>query len=194
MQPTATTIQSIFQENIIWYGLDFSAARFCNFAETPDKLKTGLIPAWNFLIPNEPAKFNISSIFRKRNVIFDLGPVAQINAGINETQMLSFNPCSFSNPQEVIISAVKNYGPGQVASGLGLVFIVESFDKGRQVAAVYITFFDIASKQVILAEKVEGRPKGFGLRNYWAGAIFDIMKIVGINVYNSWINRYATRG
>jgi hypothetical protein len=30
--------------------------------------------------------------------------------------------------------------------------------------------------KVILSEKVAGRPQGFGLRNYWAYSIYDILK------------------
>ena len=34
------------------------------------------------------------------------------------------------------------------------------------------------SKQVYFSERMLGKPSGFGLRNYWANAIYDILKLI----------------
>ena len=39
-----------------------------------------------------------------------------------------------------------------------------------------LVVFDIASREVIMHKMVAGEARGFGLRNYWAGSIYDIIK------------------
>jgi hypothetical protein len=60
--------------------------------------------------------------------------------------------------------------------GIGLVFIIDSFDKSTEKAKVWVTFFDIASKKVLLTEQVTGKTKrSSSMVLHWGTAMLDIM-------------------
>ena len=61
--------------------------------------------------------------------------------------------------------------------GYGLVFVVESFNKTAVQGAIWVTYFDIKSKKVVFTTKLTSKPMGFGLRNFWAGSVYGIMKL-----------------
>ena len=75
-------------------------------------------------------------------------------------------------------------------SGIGVAFIIENFNKGTQEATVYVTFFDIATKKVLVCEKMTGKAMGVGMRNYWAGAIKSILKQIDATEYKNWKSKY----
>ena len=41
-----------------------------------------------------------------------------------------------------------------------------------------MVFFDIKSRNIVSSFKLTGAASGFGLRNYWAGSVYDAMKKV----------------
>ncbi len=150
----AQDTKAIFGDDVVWYGLDFSNAKFVgqftnigdNIANTGYELKKYL-----------------------------LHQVKEI-----------YNTYTFANGKETIDKIINEYEAGDKKEGLGLVFIVESFDKMTNLASVYVTFFDIATKKVLLTEKFVEAPVGVGVRNYWAGAIAKIFKQVGMYKMNEW--------
>ena len=70
-----------------------------------------------------------------------------------------------------------------------MLFIVESFDKVSELATIHVTFFDIPSRNILLVEKMSGKPGGFGLRNYWAAAIREVIIRCGKD-YKKWERNY----
>ncbi|HXD94742.1 MAG TPA: hypothetical protein VNX01_16160, partial [Bacteroidia bacterium] len=152
----------------------------------PGQLKNTMF-AWNVLVVNEANKYDVAKFFRKKNVFNDLAPVMKHNKEIDETQMMSLNPYKFDNADETVASIISSYTGGEKTEGLGLAFIVESYNKPKTQAVYYLTFFDIKTKQIIYTEKfTEGPPSGFGIRNYWASTIFKVMKDVEQYKYASW--------
>ncbi|MDP6908108.1 MAG: hypothetical protein QF371_01320, partial [Flavobacteriales bacterium] len=83
---------------------------------------------------------------------------------------------SHSISDEDISRAVSQYTIKDYKDAIGVVVVVESFDKIKEQGTGYITFFDVASKKVIYSHKVIGEAGGFGFRNYWARAIYNWMK------------------
>ncbi|MGZ3863750.1 MAG: hypothetical protein ACXVPN_01400 [Bacteroidia bacterium] len=190
----------ILGDSIVWFGIDFTKARmigeFSNLRGIDDekpKLKDGMIPAWNTLILNEQKKYDICKFFHKRSVYFDMNPVTKNNSLINETQLINPNEYTFKNPDETIAEVLKALPEGEKSSGLGLIFVVESFNKVQDLSNIYVTFFDIASKQLIYSQKISKKPHGGGLRNYWAGSIFDTMKSVDEDFYSTWKKQFKTK-
>jgi hypothetical protein len=184
------SVKDIFQEGeIVWFGLDFSQAKFIGQFEqgsgslSGEDIKQNLMPAWNGLIINEPQKYNIPQTFRKSSVFNDLEVVADRNSDIDESTMLSVN----QEKREIDVAAViSDYANGEKTEGLGLVFIVEYFNKSSIEAAIIVTYFDIQTKTVLHSERMTAKPRGFGLRNYWAGAIHGVFVQINRTQYNSW--------
>jgi hypothetical protein len=181
---------------VVWYGLDFTKAKFVGqfdqgFGALPATgmdMKNKWIPQWNSLIAKEPQNFKIKDAIRKDNIYYDLAPLNELNSKIDVDKAMSFNAGKIEASE--IDGMVKNYGTGDKKSGIGLAFIVENFDKNMETASVYVTFFDIASKKVLMTEKMSGKAMGVGMRNYWAGAIKAILKQIDANEYKNWKSKH----
>lgn len=55
----------------------------------------------------------------------------------------------------------------------GLVLIATTLDKGNGIGYYTAVLFDPATQEVILQMDMAGKPGGFGLRNYWAGSVYN---------------------
>lgn len=189
------SVKDIFTaKSIVWYGLNFSEAKMVGQFDqamgagmaTPDELKTKWMSAWNGLVVSEPKNFKIKEAFHKDDVFFDIGPIEKQNQNINSNDLMSYNPYRFSDAQKTINSVVSKLTGGEKTEGIGVVFVVESFNKSIDEAAVYVVMFDIKTKSVLISEKIMGKPVGIGLRNFWAGAIKHIIKQIDADYYHKW--------
>jgi len=168
-------------EEIVWYGLDFTKATFVGQfdqfggagAATGLDMKNKWIPQWNSLIVSEPQNFDFRKSLKK-NVYYDIANINEINRNINTEKCMGYNPGKIE--RSAIDEMIKKYTAGDKKEGVGLVFIVENFDKGLQTGGVYVTYFDIKTKKVLKCDKYEGKAVGISMRNYWAGAIKAIIK------------------
>ncbi|MGZ4033859.1 MAG: hypothetical protein ACXVPU_16895 [Bacteroidia bacterium] len=182
-------------KEIVWYGLDFSKATFVGqfdqgmgaMPATGADIKNKWVGQWNALIGKEPQNFKIKEALKIDNVVYDMGPVNEINSKMDADKCMSFNPGKIDRAD--IDGMIKKYNAGDKKDGIGLVFVVENFNKGTEMADVYVTFFDIATKKVLLCEKMSGKAMGVGLRNYWAGAIKSIIKQIDSTEYKNWKNK-----
>lgn len=183
-------------KEIVWYGLDFTKAKFVGqfdqgFGAMPATgydIKNKWVGQWNALVAKEPQNFKLKEALGKESIYYDLAPVNEANTKMNAEKCMSVNAGKIDPGQ--ISAMVKSYGTGDKKEGLGLVFIVENFDKGMETADVYVTFFDIATRKVLISEKMSGRPVGVGMRNYWAGAVKSIIKSISSGEYKNWKNKY----
>jgi hypothetical protein len=67
---------------------------------------------------------------------------------------------------------------------------VESFDKTGEQASMYVTFINLSSKKVLMTERLTAEPTGFGLRNYWAGAVYSMYKQISKKELRNWREKY----
>jgi hypothetical protein len=178
-------------DELVWYGLDFSQAKMVggDFGAQPWEIKDRFFREWNYVVLDQPEKFNLPKFFRKTSVYKDLAPVEARNKGVDEKNLMSYNETQLNNDD--IAKAVKQYKGGDKKEGTGLVFIVENFNKPAKRATVWVTFFDIATKKVLLAKKMSAEPMGYGMRNYWIGAIYRIMTKINEKEYNNWRSEYG---
>lgn len=181
---------------IVWYGMDFTKARFIGTFDTGMglnpadgvELRNKWIPAWNNLVVAEQHNFNLKRAFRKCCVFYDISSVNQLNRNIDPDMLISSAETKIN--KATIKEMVKRYTPVEKKDGIGLVFIMESFNKNKKIANLYVTFFDIETKKVLISEFMSGRPVGFGLRNYWAGSIKEVLTWIEIYEYKKWKNKY----
>jgi hypothetical protein len=189
------SVKDIFTaKSMVWYGLDFSEAKMIGQFDqavgagmaTPGDLKTKWIPAWNSVIISEPKIFKIKEAFKKDDVFYDIASTEKQNQTINSSELMTYNPYSFKDAQKTVSNVVSKLTGGEKTEGIGVVFVVESFDKSMDEATVYVTIFDIKTKSVLVSEKIIGKPVGIGLRNFWAGAIKHIIKEIDSSYYHKW--------
>lgn len=192
------TIKEVFTSNtIVWYGLNFSKAKMigqfdqamgAGMASGSD-LKNKWIPAWNSIILTEPKNFKIKEAFQKDDVFYDITATEKLNANINAEDLMTFNSYKFDDSQKTVKDIVAKLKGGEKTEGIGVTFIVESFNKSLDEAVFYVTVFDIKTKNVLITERMVGKPVGIGLRNFWAGAVKHVIKQITTDYYKMWKSR-----
>ena len=183
-------------DEVVWYGLDFSNAKFIgkfnhDLSQIPVsefELVTKYIPAWNALVIMEPNNFDLKNAFRKKSIYNDLNPVKTRNDRINVEGIKTLNSHLIAKSE--IPKMISEYKDGDKHEGLGLTFIVESFDKSNELGSFWVVFFDIKTKLVLFSEHCSGEPLGFGLRNYWAGSLKHVLKDIQYIKYEIWKKRF----
>jgi len=190
------TVSAVFnkEETVIWFGLDFTNAQFVgiapNSADEAGDIKDKWIPSWNKLMVAETKKFNVTKFFKKASAFYDFDSVDKLNKDIDESKIVVRSSKLLENPKELAAKSIAHYESESSNDGLGMVYLVEYFDKHKEEASFYVVFFDIASKEILLCERVTAPPAGFGIRNHWAGSVYNSMKFVSKKKWKAWRKQY----
>jgi hypothetical protein len=174
--------QSLTDKTMSFFGVDFTKARMIGEGfENKEDLKNKIV-AWNELFKVEPDKYDLYKPFRKQTIDFDFAEVTKRNAAINTAGIVGQGDYTISTDQAA--SVAKNYGQGK--TGLGCVFVVQSFDKNQAMGTIYVVFFDMGTKKTVLVKKMEEKAAGFGLKNYWARVILNTIEDSG-SQFGKWL-------
>ncbi len=177
---------------LTFIGLDFSAARFTaryDFAEL-DQQGANYFMRWNGLMEAEWAKFNMAEPMKLVDAPTKTLYVQEINAAVDLSKAWGNGGTAFDLSR--IPAMVERYAT-EDGEGVGCVFIVAEFNKGALMGDFYVVFFDMKSKAVLHTEHIIGKPMGFGLRNYWAGAVYDALKQVKSTYRRLWEQKYLKK-
>lgn len=174
------TMHDYLQEScdVVWFGLDFSQAKMIGEEgfNDPEAIKDEYFKKWNHLMINEGEKYDWQKALVVTDLKYDYEVIDVVNASIKIKSLVINRSHSIS--EEDIGRSIKQYDLNNYKDGIGVVMVVESFDKVRELGTAYIAFFDIATKQLLYTHRVVGEAGGIGFRNYWAGAIHNWMKYV----------------
>lgn len=170
--------------NFTWYGIDFTKAQMVgtdvDFSD-PAKIVSQFMPGWNQLFLDEPKKYDLEGTFKKR-MVNDLSKVTEQNASIDYLKLVTDKANTVT--AEDVAAVVKNYGGGE---GIGLLFVVENFDKAAGQVRFWVAVFDAKSQEILLAKKAEGKVgSGFGFRNFWASGFYSAFKEMK-SLYPKWL-------
>ncbi|UII34781.1 hypothetical protein LVD17_13280 [Fulvivirga ulvae] len=163
----------------VWCGLDYSHVKCIGrdgFNE-PYEVKHKYFDAWNELVLAEADKYDLQEAYYKSRQITDLSVVDRRN-DIPDVDKLVIND-SYQFEKGKLQEIIKDYDLEKSDEGLGLVYVVESLNKYRQTAVIYVVFFDIASKEILWNKSYTTDARGFGFRNYWARTIYNTMNESG---------------
>lgn len=166
--------QEPYQESAIWMGLDFTEAKLFTSAgfSNPEAIVDTYLESWNDIILKESNKFDVAKYFSINMLTYDLSVVKERNLLIPvEKLVINVSPEKFS--EQNVKSIISQYPKSE---GIGLVLIVESFDKPNAMGTFWATFFNRSTLQVISTQRIRGQASGMGLRNYWANSIYWAMK------------------
>jgi len=174
----ATAQTTLDSDEVVFYGLDFSKSRMVGsfyFDDIGTKELTGyLFEAWNDLMLIEKDKYSISKFFYKDHVKYNFEIVRARNKNVDEENLIKDSTHELD--EATIKEVVQAYEDEENKDGLGLIFVVESFDRIQERGYIWATFFDIASKEVLLAKRMEGEVGGSSNRNFWARSIITGME------------------
>jgi len=174
---------------VTWIGLDFSEATLVPTVEfAPVQADPGLmIMKWNNLLEAEAEKFNMAKALGIGACTNNTSYVQGVNDGLTGTDLLSRSAGTLD--KEKVPAMVKKYKT-EDGEGVGIVFIVSTFNKTQEMAEYYVTFFNMKSKAVLHSERISGKPTGFGLRNFWAGSVTSVLKNIEKEYSKAWLKRF----
>jgi hypothetical protein len=162
------------EKSITWYGVDFTVAKFSLVVEDPSVIVNQYLKQINLLVQTEQTKFDLRKWFNKTDVSYKIDQSNERNAAIDPAGLV------ITDQSKITLDDVKrvlaNYKT-ESNPGIGLIMIAENLHKVNQTASFYVVFFDQSTKEIIDAERYEAKAVGIGFRNYWAGSIYNIMKI-----------------
>jgi hypothetical protein len=172
------TMTDFLDENcdVVWFGLDFSKARMIGEEgfNDPVAIKEDYFEKWNHLMITEGDKYDWGKTLLVSDLKYDYGVVDLLNDAV-KVKSLVINK-SYSISEDDIAAAARAYKIDDYKQGIGITVVVESFDRIKEQAFGYITFFDISSRKVLYKHRLIGDAGGIGFRNYWAGAIYKWTK------------------
>ena len=175
-------------DTVIWVGLDYSMVRMigANEFKNADAIFPSMLERWNTLFIDERLQKVESALGKLVSV--DIGGVTERNKTATVKQIiLTPGPTDTVEQSHItrqdIAAEVRSYKM-EKTNGLGLVFIVDRLglykharigrDSETYMAsggAVYVVFFDVATRKVISAEREIHQAGGSGFRNLWFGVI-----------------------
>lgn len=176
-----------------WLGLDFSNTKLIGrtaFSD-PEKIVDDYLPKINILVFNEAAKYDVMGAFRMSNfyeedsedladdLYFD-----RINSSLSTDEL--FVDRDYSLEESDILNIIDKYNFDKVKQDISLIFIIESLDKTGECATIWVTVINTRTKDLLLSERMTGKPGGFGFRNYWAKSVFDVIKQIKKKKYKKW--------
>lgn len=190
----AQTVDDLLKKTdyeIIWLGVDFSHVKligdFSQFAGAGEKsgrqIKRVYFPSWNKLILDEPNRFDIKGMLRQEEISIEIDMITEVNGQTDADKLESYNAPKFN--VDSIQKFIYEYDLPR-KTGISVVMIAASLNKSYETAIFHFVAFRNSDRNIMIHEKIKSSPGGMGLRNYWAGAIFDAMKEIKDKRYKTW--------
>ncbi|MEO6230618.1 MAG: hypothetical protein ABJB11_01185 [Ferruginibacter sp.] len=192
---SAQTIKDVFNSSetpILYLGIDFTLAKVEDVSATSMDIRDRHYPSINELIITDTKKFDLPAAFHKSNIDHDLGIVRKRNEKINTEEIQTSNSGDYHRLTENNIIRLVNSWDFGGKKGIGLIFVVEGLSKPNKGAAVWVTLVDMATKKILMTERMEGKTgMAFGFRNYWANPMRDIIDNIEKKKYKEWRAKYG---
>lgn len=165
---------------ITLYGVDFSHTKVCFAYETPDEFISAF-ERINVLFLSESEKY-VHPIERRLD-----RPVTRIDLDSSikgleridrKTMMLKSTAPQISDEQ---IRNLVNSVDTKDGNETGLLIIAESLNKAERKGHFIFVLFDEQTRNIVSSWRASGNAGGFGLRNYWAGALHGAIKSISVS-------------
>ncbi len=193
----AQTADELFKPGRIrWLGIDYSHVKligdfsqFMGAGETTlASVRNTYFPAWNQLLVEEPEKYDLKSMLRKDDILFDLDMITAMNAKTPFETMEATKSPVYS--KEDIQKLVRNYNTKE-NTGIAAMFVAESMNKFLNEAYYHFIVIRLSDNEILIHQRLRGEPIGAGIRNYWAGSYLKVMKEIQKTYYPQWKATYV---
>lgn len=193
----AQTVSDVFdgETEIVWLGLDFTATKIIADNENwAGRDPIEMFEAWNQLMIDESAKYDVAAALHRDHVKPALEVTMDHNHRLNVTELFAdVGSKKFKLEPEDVQYIVNAYNFKKY-SGVGIMFVVEALDKSLVEGSFLITFINLNTKEVLFVERMTNAPGGFGVRNYWASCVYNILKKIKNTQYVMWYSKYSSSG
>lgn len=158
------------ESKVYTYGVDFTHAKVFGAKESVDDFAKAFYDI-NMLLVTEADKYDFSRVV-KQPVYIAIEPMLNITSEATYDNMKTLsNIYDEPNCAEII----ENYELPQT-EGTGIVIIAKLLDKPNACATYDLVVFDIATRNILTKKETVGDAEGFGLRNYWARSVYNVIR------------------
>lgn len=184
-----TSFKDYFNEDtpLTYLGVDFTQAKVTGYTKPElEDMAERHFSSINNLVLNEPDKYKLEKFFHKYEVKTDIDQVEEHNKKIDAGKLKASG-----EPKELTQSDLEKLVKGYSFSGkkgMGVLLVMENMDKTEKAekAVLHVVFIDMEKNKVLFSERYTTKPKGFGVRNYWAKTVYDVMDKIGDTDYKRW--------
>lgn len=176
-------------DKIHWFGVDFTNAKMIGTPgfTNPDVICERYIQKkWNTYVFFENEKYDMSKFLKGKPVEPHLKFILDRNSVVTTDGLIINDDHQISKTD--IQNTINQYNINK--NGVGLVFVVESFNKLNESANIWVTFFDMSTKNILYTNEYIVEPGGFGVLNYWLGSIYQTCKELKKD-YRKWERDYS---
>lgn len=173
-----------------YLGLDFTKAKMVgpDFNDPPSIINT-LFRSWNNIVSLEADKYRVPQRLHDYNIRLEMQVVEKNNLAVNANDLVSYN--SHRITEDDVRQAVKSLDLSAQKDGIGIVFVVEYFDKSMEEGSAYVAIVDCATNQVLHTERVTAKAGGFGFKAFWAKTIFGWLEHYDRVLYRRLETKYG---
>lgn len=164
-------------DSVDFYGVDFSHVKVYEAKESGEQFKIAFQDI-NNLFMSEAKKYNVAK-FLNREVTGIHIDEAKDRAYMIKTNDLFTTNADYTIDSNTIKEIIKSYNI-EKKEGTGVILVAEKLNKLQNRGYYHVVFFDIKSRNIIDSWTSDGKARGFGLRNFWAFSVLNVLK--GINL------------
>lgn len=174
-------------DTLIWYGWDFSNLKVCDRNAYGYMVKDEYIPLW---LEKMNSLVSENKVFRQTGKAVFYSDLSTIQ-NLYKTQEPTFfeTAANYSIPIDSLKLLLKNYQLPQ-KSGVGFVLVVETMNKPERYVTGYLTFFDLATREILWATKMKGEPGGkWGVELFYRNGLIELYDYFMGKYYNRTLNQ-----
>lgn len=186
---TAQTLTDIVNPEvpITWLGLDFTLVKVVADQDEWVSLKPqDMFKRWNDLMINEQLKYNVAEALGREQVKFALDVTIDHNANLPAENLFVQQALpEYQVKKEDVVEVVKSYD-FKGNTGIGFMLVAQSLDRPAEKGVWRAVFINMETKEIIHSVQMAGASSGFGLRNYWASTVYQIIKQIRSSEFKKW--------
>ena len=174
-------------EEISFYGLDFTFAKYVAHKKRPDPLEIveRYFREWNNMYLDDYEGYDMKRPFKKDFVYYDTLVYAR-NAMISSVDLL------VEKPEDLELKDIRSYVKTYVdksKNGYGAVYIIESLNASDKYLSAWLAFFDVKTGELVFSEPIRVRANGRNFHLLWHAA-FDELYVETKDNYRIWRKLY----
>lgn len=160
--------------SVTFYGIDFTHAKVYGAKEGAIQFKYTFDDI-NKLFITQPKKYDIGKRLGTDVEVTSLEAVNDANKTINTDELITTNS-GYTLNEEQIAEVIKALPILSQEEKTGLIMVAMLLNKPEQRATYQIVFFNTKTREILYSAPTNGKARGFGLRNYWAGSVYNALK------------------
>lgn len=173
--------QVFFRNDIVFYGYDFTYLKLTNARKANDGIDYvgQYVNKWNDLLMQELLPIpKLKKWMDKPNMYWGTGVYSNYRFNQPANFVVPVNYCISINEIEQIVASYEL----NETQGIGMVINVVNFNKPNETASVYVTFFDIQTREILFATYAIGKAGGSGMDGHWAEGINSAVRELFIDL------------